>query len=646
MMWSSFLWSLFVACNEDEGDSKKNNLSSNTPPVIESVELSPLLAYTNDLVTAHVSVTDAEQQDIYLDYTWYVSHAETGTSTMVQDGSNDTLSGEQYFDKGDLVFVDVTPSDGTEDGLSLQSSQLTILNTPPALSEITLTPSEALEGVDDLICQLTGTDIDQDELTYSFRWIDPDGVVQQSVTDLTEGITVLDVAQIREGTWTCEGSISDGEDTGFSMETSVVVQRVERCRSLEFDGIDDVVEVFDSGKLSLGYEDFTIEAILYPYENCGADYDNQCTFLSHSEGEGDLNKWSLNWSQNGYQEHFGHYMQIGGGQERWLMQYQQDNFIGKWSHISYVRSGNILSLYINGNEVYHEDYIAMIPNPSASLFIGGAENNRWFLGKIHALRISSIARYDDDFVPFEDWMVDEDTIALWNFFQSNGMTLYDSSENELDGIVQGATLIESCPEEDVDGDGTPAMEDCDDQNPNLNGHDSDGDGYSNCAGDCNINDDSIFPFAGDSYGDGIDSDCDGTDICESGMLDGVYFSACAQPSTWQNALETCIDRGYDGLATIINEDENNFVHELLPVHAEDNSGMFWIGLNDVLVEGNFEWSSGVMSSFFNWVHSEELVHDSKDCTVIHSNVFTEHLQWNDQNCNAAHSYICERRGWQ
>ena len=74
--------------------------------------------------------------------------------------------------------------------------------------------------------------------------------------------------------------------------------------------------------------------------------------------------------------------------------------------------------------------------------------------------------------------------------------------------------------------------------------------------------------------------------------------------------------------------------------------MFWIGLNDVLVEGDFEWSSGVMSSFFNWADPEELVHDGKDCTAIHSNVFTDHLQWNNQNCSTAHSYICERRGWQ
>ena len=646
MFWSSFLWSFLVSCDEDEGDIQKSNTFQNTLPVITSVELSPLSAYTNDVVVANISVIDQEQQEIFLNYTWYVSDLETGTSTIVQSGLNGTLSGEQYFDKGDLVFVDVTPNDGIEDGLSLQSSQLTIMNTPPVLSEITLTPSEALEGVDDLTCQLIGTDVDQDELIYSFRWIDPDGDVQQSEADLTEGITVLDGTKVSEGTWTCEGTISDGEDDGITLEEFVVVQRVERCQSLEFDGIDDVVEVLDSGKLSLGYQDFTIDVILYPYENCGIDYANQCTFVSHSEGEGDVNKWALSWSQNGHQEYFGHYMQIGGGQDRWLIQHQQDNFSRKWSHISYVRNGNIISLYIDGKEVYHEDYTAMIPNPSASLFIGGAEDNRWFSGKINAIRISSVARYDDDFVPFENWMVDEDTTALWNSFQSDGIAIYDASENGLDGIVQGAVLIGSCPEEDLDGDGTPSSEDCDDQDPNLNGHDTDGDGYSSCTGDCNVNDGTIFPFAGDSYGDGTDSDCDGTDICESGMLNGVYFSACAQPSTWQNALERCIDRGYNGLVTITSEEENNFIHELLPVHTIDNLGVFWVGLNDILTEGDFEWSSGVGNSFFNWIDSEDIENDVEDCTSIYSNVFVDYLQWNDQNCNTNYSYVCEQREWQ
>ena len=34
------------------------------------------------------------------------------------------------------------------------------------------------------------------------------------------------------------------------------------------------------------------------------------------------------------------------------------------------------------------------------------------------------------------------------------------------------------------------------------------------ADDCNDTDASIYPYAGDTYGDGIDSDCDGLD-CEA-----------------------------------------------------------------------------------------------------------------------------------
>ena len=92
--------------------------------------------------------------------------------------------------------------------------------------------------------------------------------------------------------------------------------------------------------------------------------------------------------------------------------------------------------------------------------------------------------------------------------------------------------------------------------------------------------------------------------------------------------------------------ENNFVHELLPIHVENNSGVFWIGLNDVLTEGDFEWSSGVGGGYFNWVDSEDVENDGEDCTSIYSNVFVDHLKWKEQNCNTNYSYICERREWQ
>jgi hypothetical protein len=41
--------------------------------------------------------------------------------------------------------------------------------------------------------------------------------------------------------------------------------------------------------------------------------------------------------------------------------------------------------------------------------------------------------------------------------------------------------------------------------------DSDGDGFSENEGDCDDSDDSIFPGATETEGDGIDSNCDGED---------------------------------------------------------------------------------------------------------------------------------------
>ena len=125
------------------------------------------------------------------------------------------------------------------------------------------------------------------------------------------------------------------------------------------------------------------------------------------------------------------------------------------------------------------------------------------------------------------------------------------------------------PEEDVDGDGTPAMEDCDDQNPNLNGHDSDGDGFSNCAGDCNINDGSIFPlqeipmvmvliltvmvpiFA--------------NLVCSTESI----FQHVRQPSTWQILWKPVLNEVMMDSQTIINEDENNLCMNYYLFHAED-----------------------------------------------------------------------------
>jgi hypothetical protein len=71
--------------------------------------------------------------------------------------------------------------------------------------------------------------------------------------------------------------------------------------------------------------------------------------------------------------------------------------------------------------------------------------------------------------------------------------------------------------------------------------DADGDGYFMYE-DCNDNDPKIYPQAGDSWGDGIDSDCDGDD-CEAVGIGTAYFAACPGAGSWSAGQTQCINRG-------------------------------------------------------------------------------------------------------
>ena len=84
---------------DEPGDSATQYI--NTPPVVESVVITPDALSTDDVAVANVTNSDADGDGVSLSYVWFIDG-------LVVDDVGAELSGELYFDKGQSITVSVT----------------------------------------------------------------------------------------------------------------------------------------------------------------------------------------------------------------------------------------------------------------------------------------------------------------------------------------------------------------------------------------------------------------------------------------------------------------------------------------------------------------------------------------------------------
>lgn len=180
----------------------------NTPPVMDSVSLSPTDLRTNDTLTATVASSDVDGDTVTYDFAWYVDGVKIGATGA-------TLDGSAWFAKGEEVWVVVTPNDGDDDGASMTSSKVEVKNTKPEISAATIAPSTVKEETE-ITCVPSGwTDDDGDTESYKYVWY----VEGRSVgaTAKLDG----DFFDRGEEVW-CEITPFDGEEDGTTVTSSRV----------------------------------------------------------------------------------------------------------------------------------------------------------------------------------------------------------------------------------------------------------------------------------------------------------------------------------------------------------------------------------------------------------------------------------------
>ena len=103
-------------------------------------------------------------------------------------------------------------------------------------------------------------------------------------------------------------------------------------------------------------------------------------------------------------------------------------------------------------------------------------------------------------------------------------------------------------------------------------------------------------------------------------------------STWRNGQTTCETLG-GHLMSVSGPAEQGVITDYL--RAADA----WIGLNDLVDDGHFEWTDGTPVQYVNWADGQPNDLLDQDCVSV---LEDGSGKWDDNHCKYTKLFICER----
>jgi serine/threonine protein kinase len=193
--------------------------------------------------------------------------------------------------------------------------------------------------------------------------------------------------------------------------------------ALAFDG-DDIVNI--PGIEWGDSDEFTLEAWCTPE---GSRYGN----LIQSSKQFGLYRnpyedGSLSWRTAVYSETSGRSQHSVGFPEAYSNATLQ--------HVAAVHDAQGARVYVNGKASSIATVVGAIAKKMTTVNLGSS-----FVGRIHAVRISTSARYKTGFLPKQRWTADAETLALYQFNEGTGDVLRDSSGRGHHGRIVGAKWV-------------------------------------------------------------------------------------------------------------------------------------------------------------------------------------------------------------
>ncbi len=158
----SFISITLQSCSGKDKAAPSPSAAGNAPPEVVSAYLYPDKPVSNTQLIVHYMGRDRENDFIQYTFRWHVDNE------LVQDGPLGTLDPGKHK-KGSEVYAEIIPSDSHATGKPFRTDTITIGNLPPAVSAISLSPSDPAAGAV-ITATPTGSDPDGDDVRYMYQW--------------------------------------------------------------------------------------------------------------------------------------------------------------------------------------------------------------------------------------------------------------------------------------------------------------------------------------------------------------------------------------------------------------------------------------------------------------------------------------------
>lgn len=210
----------------------------------------------------------------------------------------------------------------------------------------------------------------------------------------------------------------------------------QRCSALRFDGAGPGVRIPDTPGLDGGGEPMTIEAWIRPAAGVVDE-----PWHPNIIGKRDENTVYPSWA-------------IGIGPERQIYTVADDRWVygetrvplDRWTHVAVVFDGEEVRAYVDGQLELQARASRLGPPNRGAVYLGAlATGVQRYRGDIGGVRVSSIARYRQRFVPTRTWSPDASTLVLLTLSEGEGAVVHDASGRGHDGAIVGPSWIHECP---------------------------------------------------------------------------------------------------------------------------------------------------------------------------------------------------------